>query len=133
MAVMIRPAELDHATFMVPLVNDADGGCFVRSGPLAQPDESPSWDVGLLRVRSVDTPVSWNMGWIAEDAETPVGVLIIHQLVETAGQLEATILSPLWVPFVDLELEASGPGYIKTLSVIEAQRGQGVGGCRALP
>ena len=67
------------------------------------------------------------------DAGTPVGALIIHKLFETAEQLEATILSSLWVPLVDLELEASGPGYIKTLPVIEAQRGQGVGGCRALP
>jgi GNAT superfamily N-acetyltransferase len=124
MAVMIRPAELDHAT------------SWCRSSTVPMGDASCDLDPWPSRTRappgtsacSVDTPVSWNTGSIAEDAETPVGVLIIHQLDETAGQLEATILSPLWVPFVDLDLEASGPGYIMTLSVIEAQRGEGVGG-----
>ncbi len=127
MDLQIRPAELDDAPFMVPLVNAADGGMpFAIWTTLAQPGEDP-WDVGLRRVRSNDTPVSWSMGWIAEDAGTPVGVLIVHQLSETPEQLEATIMSPLWVPFAELELEASGSGYIKTLSVIEAVRGQGVG------
>ncbi len=127
MDLTIRPAERDDAPFMVPLVNDADGGMPLAIWTsLAKPDEDP-WDVGLRRVQSDDTPVSWSMGWIAEDAGTPVGVLIVHQLSETAEQLEATIMSPLWVPFVELELEASGSGYIKTLSVIEAKRGQGIG------
>ena len=127
MELHIRPAELDDASFMVPLVNDADGGMPLAIWTsLAQPGESP-WDVGLRRIRSDDTPVSWSMGWIAEDGGRPVGVLIVHQLSETPEQLEATIMSPLWVPFVALELEASGSAYIKTLSVIEAMRGQGVG------
>jgi GNAT superfamily N-acetyltransferase len=127
MDLRIRPAELDDAPFMVPLVNDADGGMPLAIWTsLAQPGESP-WDVGLRRVRSDDTPVSWSMGWIAEGAGTPVGVLIVHQLSETPEQLEATIMSPLWIPFVELELQASGSAYIKTLSVIEAMRGQGVG------
>ena len=127
MDLRIRPAQLDDAAFMVPLVNDADGGMPLAIWTsLAQPGESP-WHVGLRRVRSDDTPVSWSMGWIAEDAGAPVGALIVHQLSETPEQLEATIMSPLWVPFVELELEASGSAYIKTLSVIEDVRGQGVG------
>ena len=127
MDLQIRPAELDDASFMVPLVNDADGGMPLAIWTsLALPGADP-WHVGLRRVQSDDTPVSWTMAWIAEDAGTPVGVLILHQLSETPEQLEATIMSPLWVPFVALELEASGSAYIKTLSVIEAMRGQGVG------
>lgn len=127
MDLRIRPAELCDAPFMVPLVNDADGGMPLHIWTsLARPGEDP-WAVGLRRVRSDDTPVSWRMGWIAEDAGAPVGVLIVHQLAETPEQLEATIMSPLWVPFVELELLASDSAYIKTLSVIAGRRGQGVG------
>ena len=127
MDLSIRPAELDDAAFLVPLVNEADGGMpFAIWTSLARPGESPL-DVGLRRVRSDDTPVSWRMAWIAEDAGTPVGVLIVHQLSESPEQLEARIMSPLWVPFVELELLASDSGYIRTLSVIEGLRDQGVG------
>ncbi len=85
MDLRIRPAERDDAPFMVPLVNDADGGMPLAIWTsLAQPGESP-WDVGLRRVQSDDTPVSWSMGWIAEGAGTPVGVLIVHQLVRQPG------------------------------------------------
>lgn len=127
MDLQIRPANPDDARFMVPLVNDADGGMPLAIWTsLALPGADP-WEVGLRRVQSDDTPVSWTMGWIAEEAGKPVGVLIVHQLSETPEQLEATIMSPLWTPFVALELEASGSAYIKTLSVIEAMRGQGVG------
>lgn len=35
------------------------------------------------------------------------------------------ILSPLWAPFVALELLAPGSAYIETLSVIEIMPGQG--------
>jgi ribosomal protein S18 acetylase RimI-like enzyme len=127
MDLSIRPAELNDAAFMAPLVNDADGGMPLAIWTsLAAPGADP-WDVGVRRIQSDDTPVSWCMGWIAEDAGTPVGVLIVHQLSETPEQLEATIMSPLWVPVVELELLASDSGYIKTLSVIEALRDQGVG------
>lgn len=127
MDLRIRPAEIDDAPFMVPLVNDADGGMPLHIWTsLARPGESP-WDVGLRRVRSDDTPVSWRMAWIAEAAGAPVGVLIVHQLSETPEQLEATIMSPLWVPFVELELLASDSGYIKTLSIVAGLRGQGLG------
>lgn len=127
MDLSIRPAELSDAPFMVPLVNDADGGMpFAIWTSLAQAGESP-WEVGLRRVRGDDTPVSWRMGWIAERAGRPVGVLIVHQLSETPEQLEATIMSPLWVPIVELELLASDSAYIKTLSVTKEVRGQGVG------
>jgi ribosomal protein S18 acetylase RimI-like enzyme len=125
--LMIRPAELDDAAFMAPLVNDADGGMpFHIWTSLAVPGADP-WEVGIRRIQSDDTPVSWRMAWIAEDAGTPVGVLIVHQLSESPEQLEATIMSPLWVPFVELELLASDSGYIRTLSVIEGLRDQGVG------
>ena len=127
MDLSIRPAELDDAPFMVPLVNDADGDMpFAIWTSLALPGADP-WEVGLRRVQSDDTPVSWSMAWIAEEAGAPVGVLIVHQLSETPEQLEATIMSPLWAPIVELELLASDSGYIKTLSVIAAMRGQGVG------
>jgi ribosomal protein S18 acetylase RimI-like enzyme len=56
-----------------------------------------------------------------------VGAAIVHQLAETPEQFEATIMSPLWVPFVELELQASDTGYIKTLTLIETVRGQGLG------
>jgi ribosomal protein S18 acetylase RimI-like enzyme len=42
-------------------------------------------------------------------------------------QLEATIMSSLWMPFVQLELLVSDSGYITTLSVIEPLRGRGLG------
>ncbi len=127
MDLRIRPAELSDAAFMAPLVNDADGGMPLHIWTsLALPGADP-WEVGIRRIQSDDTPVSWRMAWIAEDAGTPVGVLIVHQLAETPEQLEARIMSPLWVPFVQLELLASDSGYIKTLSVIEAVRGQNVG------
>jgi ribosomal protein S18 acetylase RimI-like enzyme len=127
MDLRIRPAELDDAPFMAPLVNAADGGMPLHIWKsLAVPGADP-WEVGIRRIQSDDTPVSWRMGWIAEDGGTPVGVLIVHQLSETPEQLEATIMSPLWVPVVELELLASDSGYIKTLSVIEGLRGQGVG------
>jgi hypothetical protein len=101
MDLSIRPAELSGAPVMAPLVNDADGGMTLAIWTsLARPGESP-WDVGLRRVRGDDTPVSWRMGWIAEVAGRPVGVLIVHQLSETPEQLEATIMSPLWVPIVE--------------------------------
>lgn len=127
MDLSIRPAELDDASFMAPLVNAADGGMPLAIWTsLALPGADP-WEVGIRRIQSDDTPVSWRMAWIVEDAGTPVGVLIVHQLSETPEQLEARIMSPLWVPFVELELLASDSGYIKTLSVVEAVRGQGVG------
>jgi ribosomal protein S18 acetylase RimI-like enzyme len=127
MDLTIRPAELDDAPFLVPLVNEADGGMPLAIWTsLARPGESP-WDVGLRRVKSDDTPVSWRMAWIAEDAGRPFGALIVHQLAGTPEQLEATIMSPLWVPFVELELLASDSGYIKTLTVIEPLRSQGLG------
>ena len=127
MDLRIRPAELDDAAFMAPLVNDADGGMPLHIWKsLAFPGADP-WDVGIRRIQSDDTPVSWRMGWIAEDAGTPVGLTVVHQLSETPEQLEATIMSPLWVPIVELELLASDSAYIKTLSVVDAMRGQGIG------
>jgi hypothetical protein len=53
------------------------------------------WEVGLRRVQSDDTPVSWRMAWIAEAGGQRVGAVIVHQLAETPEQLEATIMSPL--------------------------------------
>ena len=127
MNLQIRPAEFDDASFLVPLVNDADGGMPLAIWTSLAMSGADPWDVGVRRIQSDDTPVSWRMAWIAEEAGTPVGVLIVHQLSETPEQIEARTMSPLWVPFVELELLASDSGYIKTLSVIEAVRGQGVG------
>ena len=127
MDLQIRPAELDDAPFMAPLVNAADGGLPLQIWTsLAFPGADP-WEVGIRRIQSDDTPVSWRMAWIAEVGGVPAGVLIVHQLSETPEELEATIMSPLWVPIVELELLASDSAYIKTLSVTEAMRGQGVG------
>lgn len=127
MDVQFRPADLDDAPFLVPLVNEADGGMpFHIWSSLALPGADP-WEVGLRRVQSDDTPVSWRMAWIAELDGAPVGAVIVHQLAESPEQLEATIMSPLWVPFVELELRASDSAYIKTLTVAEGFRGQGIG------
>src|SRR3712207_1282416 len=127
MDLKMRPAEIEDAPFLVPLVNEADGGMpFHIWSSLALPGADP-WEVGLRRVQSDDTPVSWRMAWIAEMGSERVGAVIVHQLAETPEQLEATIMSPLWVPFVELELLASDSGYIKTLTVIEPLRGQGLG------
>ena len=127
MDLQIRPAELDDAPLMAPLVNAADGGLPLQIWTsLAVPGADP-WEVGIRRIQSDDTPVSWRMGWIAEVGGMPAGVVIVHQLSETPEELEATIMSPLWVPIVELELLASDTAYIKTISVLPAMRGQGVG------
>jgi hypothetical protein len=119
MDLRIRPAQLDDAAFMVPLVNDADGGMPLAIWTsLAQPGESP-WHVGLRRVRSDDTPVSWSMGWIAEDAGAPVGALIVHQLSETPEQLEATIMSPLWQLQSQLELFLDAYNHARRLKTLQ--------------
>jgi ribosomal protein S18 acetylase RimI-like enzyme len=125
--LQIRPAELDDAAFMAPLVNAADGGLPLQIWTsLAIPGADP-WHVGIRRIQSDDTPVSWRMAWIAEIGGAPAGVAIVHQLSETPEELEATIMSPLWVPIVELELLASDTAYIKTISVVPDVRGQGVG------
>jgi GNAT superfamily N-acetyltransferase len=127
MDLTIRPAGLDDAPFMVPLVNAAGWGLpFQVWTTLAQPGEDP-WSAGLRRIRSDDTPVSWRMAWIAEVSGAPAGVAIVHQLSETPEELEATIMSPLYRPFVDLELEASDTAYIRSISVAEIFQGRGVG------
>ena len=127
MDLTIRPAEPEDAPFMVPLVNASSGGLpFQIWTSLAQPGESP-WDVGLRRVRSDDTPVSWRMAWIAEVSGVPAGVAVVHQQAETPEELEAAIMSPLYRPFVELELEAFDTAYIRVLSVSEAMQGRGVG------
>src|SRR3712207_2364434 len=127
MDLQMRPAELDDAPFLVPLVNEADGGMpFHIWSSRALPGADP-WEVGLRRVQSDDTPVSWRMAWIAQSGGERVGAVIVHQLAETPEQLEATIMSPLWVPFVELELLASDSAYIRTLTVAEGFRGQGIG------
>jgi ribosomal protein S18 acetylase RimI-like enzyme len=127
MELQIRPAEIDDAAFMAPLVNAADGGLPLQIWKsLAVPGADP-WDVGVRRIQGDDTPVSWRMAWIAEVEGVPAGVVIVHQLSETPEELEATIMSPLWVPIVELELLASDTAYIKTISVLPDVRGQGVG------
>jgi hypothetical protein len=125
MDLRIRPAQLDDAVFMVPLVNDADGGMPLHIWKSLAFPGADHWDVGIRRIQSDDTPVSWRMGWTVENAGTPVGLAILHQLSETPEQLEATIMSPLWVPIVELEVLAADSGYIKTLSVSKAMRGAG--------
>lgn len=125
--LQMRPAELDDAAFMAPLVNEADGGLPLHVWKsLAFPGADP-WDMGIRRIQSDDTPVSWRMAWIAEVGGERVGTVIVHQLAETPEQLEATIMSPLWVPFVELELLASDSAYIKTLTVAEGFRGREIG------
>jgi hypothetical protein len=95
MDLQMRPAELEDAAFLVPLVNEADGGTpFHIWSSLGLPGADP-WEVGLRRVQSDDTPVSWRMAWIAEAGGQRVGAVIVHQLAETPEQLEATIMSPL--------------------------------------
>jgi hypothetical protein len=57
MDLRIRPAELDDAAFMAPLVNDADGGMPLHIWKsLAFPGADP-WDVVIRRIQSDDTPV----------------------------------------------------------------------------
>ena len=127
MDLTIRPAGLDDALFMVPLVNAAGCGLpFQIWTALTPPGEDP-WAVGLRRIQDDDTPVSWRMAWIAEAAGVPAGVVIVHQLSETPEELEATIMSPLYRPFVELELQASDTAYIRSISVVEGMQGQGVG------
>jgi len=127
MDLTIRPAELNDAAFMVPLVNAAGCGLpFQIWTALAQCDEDP-WTVGLRRILSDDTPVSWRMAWIAEVDGLPVGIVIVHQLSETPEEMEATIMSPLYRPFVELELQASDTAYIRSISVLEGMQDQGVG------
>jgi GNAT superfamily N-acetyltransferase len=127
MDLRIRPAELDDASFMVPLVNVAGCGLPLQIWTdLARPGEDP-WEVGLRRVRSDDTPVSWRMSWIAELSGRRVGLVIVHQLSENPEELEATIMSPRYRPFVDLELLASDTAYIRAVSVADSMRGQGLG------
>ena len=127
MDLQIRPAHREDAAFMAPLVNAADGGLPLQIWKsLALPGADP-WEVGIRRIQSDDTPVSWSMAWIAEIGREPVGVAIVHQLSETPEELEATIMSPLWVPIVELELQASDTAYIKTISVAAGARGQGIG------
>lgn len=127
MDLTIRPAVPADAPFMVPLVNAAGWGLPLQIWTdLAGPGEDP-WDVGLRRIRSDDTPVSWRMAWVAEASGVPAGVVIVHQLSETPEELEATIMSPLYRPFVELELQASDTAYIRSISVSEGWRGQGVG------
>lgn len=127
MELRIRPAEPEDAEFMVPLVNASGGGLPLRIWTsLAQPGED-AWEVGLRRVRGIDTPVSWRMGWIAEIQGTRAGLAIVHQRSESPEELEASIMSPLYRPIVELELEAFDTAYIRVLSVAEDVRGQGVG------
>lgn len=127
MDLKIRPAEREDAAFMLPLVNAANEGLSLQIWSfLAQPGES-SWDVGLRRIQSDDTPVSWRMSWIAEAAGTPVGLVIVHQLSETPEELEATIASPHYRPIVELELLAQDTAYIQAVAVTADMRGQGIG------
>lgn len=127
MDMTIRPAGPDDAPFMIPLINVAGWGLpFQIWSILARPGEDP-WEVGLQRVRSDDTPVSWRMAWIAELSGTPAGVVIVHQLSETPEELEATVMSPMYRPFVELEMLASDTAYIRSISVAEGMRDRGVG------
>ena len=127
MDLQIRPAEIDDAAFIAPLVNSADGGLpFHIWTTLARPDADP-WEIGVRRVQADDTPISWRMAWIAEQGGRPVGAVIVHQLSESAEELQATLMSPLWVPFVELEIEAADTAYIRTISVVEDCRSSGVG------
>lgn len=125
-AFAIRPAGLEDAGFMAPMIDQAGEGIpryFWTQ--MAAPGQSPL-DVGISRVRREDTGVSWRNGWIAEVDGRATGCLIAYSQPDKPEPIDPET-SALMRPLNELEHQAPGTGYVYVISTLPEFRGKGVG------
>ena len=127
MDLLIRPATPDDAAFMVPLINEADGGIPLQIWATMAGHGETVWDVGVRRVRGDEATVSWRKAWIADVWGERAGVVIGHRRPDTREDRDQAPTPPQFQPLDELEAEAFGTGYINLMAVAEAWQGRGIG------
>ena len=124
--LIIRPATPSDAEFMAQLVNQASEGLSQATWAyLAQEGQSPL-DVGLARIRSTDSWIGWQNGWIAEANKVHAGVLVTYLHGEAMPGPDAETL-PGFVPPLELEAMAPNSRYLLIVSTMAEFQGKGVG------
>ena len=127
MDLTIRPATLEDVPFMAPLFNVATDGLLLYFWmTMTKPGEDP-WEVGRREIGSGDTGWSWRNAWIAELSGRPAGVLNVHPMPPAPDPAARAALPAMVRPLVELEAEAAETTYVGALSVLEDERGRGVG------
>jgi len=124
--INVRRASREDAGFLVPLINRAGEGiphyAWTR---MATPEQDP-WDVGLARVESEKSGISYRRAWVAEVDGCNTGCLIVRRQPDVPASPNPE-LPPPFVPLEELENETAGTGYVYILATIREMRGRGVG------
>lgn len=124
--VTIRPAARTDAEFMAPLINQAGQGLpHATWASLAQEGET-MLDVGLARIRSTESWISWQKSWIAEVEGARAGVLVTYLHGAEMPAPDPETPAP-FVPLLELEALAPNSRYILIVSTAAEYQGRGVG------
>ncbi|MBA4490754.1 GNAT family N-acetyltransferase [Paracoccus sp. S1E-3] len=125
-APAIRPANVNDAAFLLPLVDAAGEGipAYVWS-TMAAPGQDPR-EIGMARIGGNSAAVSWRNAWVAELDAVPAGCLFTYAQPERPEPVPAD-LPPIFVPLQELENEAPATGYVYILATHPDMQGRGVG------
>lgn len=123
---LIRPARLEDAAFLVPLINRATEGLTETFwADLAEPGQD-LWEYGLQRVQDENSGISYTNTWVAEWEATAAGCLIMHQIAETPEPVDPSV-PPMFLPLLELENQAPGTGYIFVVATLAEKSSHGIG------
>lgn len=125
-APKIRAAVREDAPLIARLANDAAEGMPLHFWKnLGAPGEDPM-QIGIRRVQSEDSPISFRSTWIAEISGGPAGCLITHPLPADPEPVPRDTPKFL-VPLFELEREAPETEYVYVVSALPEMRGKGIG------
>lgn len=124
--IVIRPATVADAAFLVPLIDAAGEGLpsHLWAG-MAAPGQNPA-EVGLARVRGDHAQISWRNAHVAQLDGAAAGCLFTYLQPDRPCPIPPDT-PPIFVPLLELENAACGTSYVHILATAPALRGRGVG------